>query len=279
MRKSPITSILISSIAILALSACGSSKDKKAQPQFDERTEVEEMYQKATEALKDGRYVESSHLFEEVERQHPYSQLAVKSQLNTAYAAYKDLRYEEAVVSLDRFVELHPGNEDVPYALYLKALCYYEQISDVRRDQEMTLMALNAFDALIKRFPENDYARDAQLKRDLTMDHLAGKEMEAGRYYLTRGKVNAGINRFLVVVRQFDTTTRVPEALHRLVESYLILGIEAQALRIAAVLGHNYPGSEWYDASYKLLDTRQRQQLLENRGWVDKTIEAILKPE
>ena len=272
-------SLTLCSLVILTLTACGSSKEKKDATQFNERKEVEVMYDEATEALKEGRYVTASHLFEEVERQHPYSQLAVKSQLNTAYAAYKDLRYEQAIVALERFVELHPGNDDVPYALYLKALCYYEQISDVRRDQEMTLLALNAFDALIKRFPDNSYARDAELKRDLTMDHLAGKEMEVGRYYLTRGQVNAGINRFLVVVRQFDTTTHVPEALHRLIESYLILGLEAQALRIAAVLGHNYPGSEWYDASYKLLNPAQRQKILENRGWVDKTVDAILKPE
>lgn len=273
-------SLILSSIILLTLSACGSSKDKKAEINANnERRDVEVMYQEAATALKEGRYVEASHLFEEVERQHPYSQLAVKSQLNTAYAAYKDLRYSEAVIALDRFVELHPGNDDVPYALYLKALCYYEQISDVRRDQEMTVLALNAFDALIRRFPANDYARDAGLKRDLTLDHLAGKEMEVGRYYLTRGQVNAGINRFLVVVRQFDTTTHVPEALHRLVESYLTLGLEAQALRIAAVLGHNYPGSKWYDASYKILNPAQRQKIIDSRGWVDKTIEAILKPE
>ncbi|MGB1077183.1 MAG: outer membrane protein assembly factor BamD [Bdellovibrionales bacterium] len=271
-------SLLLSSLIILSLTACGSS-DKKDLTQMSERKEVEVLYDQATTALKEGRYIEASHLFQEVERQHPYSQLAVKSQLNTAYAAYKDLRYDEAIIALDRFVELHPGNEDVPYALYLKALCYYEQISDVRRDQEMTTLALNAFDALIKRFPENDYARDGELKRDLTMDHLAGKEMEVGRYYLTRGQINAGINRFLVVVRQFDTTTHVPEALHRLIESYLILGLEAQALRIAAVLGHNYPGSEWYEASYKLLNPAQRQRLIDSRGFFDKTIEAILKPE
>ncbi len=272
----------LSAFAILSLSACSSSdKDTtlKDASQFDERREVEVLYEEAATAMKDGRYIEASHLFQEVERQYPYSQLAVKSQLNTAYAAYKNLNYDEAVISLDRFVELHPGNEDVPYALYLKALSYYEQISDVRRDQEITLLALNAFDALIKRHPESDYARDGTLKRDLTLDHLAGKEMEVGRYYLTRGKVNAGINRFLVVIRQFDTTTHAPEALHRLIESYLILGLEEQALRIAAVLGHNYPGSEWYDASYKLLSPEQRQKILDNRGWVDKTIEAILKPE
>ena len=233
----------LSTVVLLTLTACGSSKDIKDTSKFDERREVDVLYDDAAGALKDGRYVEASHLFREVERQYPYSQLAVKSQLNTAYAAYKDLRYDEAIIALDRFVELHPGNDDVPYALYLKSLSYYEQISDVRRDQEMTLLALNSFDALIKRHPDSSYARDATLKRDLTLDHLAGKEMEIGRYYLTRGKVNASINRFLIVVRQFDTTTHVPEALHRLIEAYLTLGLEGQALRIAAVLGHNYPGS------------------------------------
>lgn len=267
-------------ILTLTLVGCASGKkDKDGSLQLGEKREVEVLYDEATKALEEARYIEAGHLFEEVERQYPYSQLAVKSQLNTAYAAYKDLRYDEAVIALDRFVELHPGHQDVPYALYLKALSYYEQISDVRRDQDITLLALGSFDALIKRHPESDYARDAGLKRDLTMDHLAGKEMEVGRYYLTRGNINAGINRFLVVVRQFDTTTHVPEALHRLIESYLILGLEGQALRIAAVLGHNYPGSKWYDASYKLLNPAQRQKLIDSRGFVDKTIEAILKPE
>jgi outer membrane protein assembly factor BamD len=269
----------LTAILALTLIGCSSGKKEKDVTQFDERRDVKVMYDDAARALEEGRYIEAGHLFQEVERQHPYSQLAVKSQLNTAYAAYKDLRYDEAVIALDRFVELHPGHDDVPYSLYLKSLSYYEQISDVSRDQDITVLALNAFDALIKRHPDSSYARDAELKRDLTMDHLAGKEMEVGRYYLTRGKVNAGINRFLVVVRQFDTTTHAPEALHRLVESYLILGLEGQALRIAGVLGHNYPGSDWYEASYKLLNPAQRQKLIDSRGFVDKTIEAILKPE
>jgi outer membrane protein assembly factor BamD len=188
------------------------------------------------------------------------------------------MRYDEAILDIDRFVELHPGYKDVDYALYLKALCYYDQITDVARDQEMTERALAALETLTRRFPDSKYARDAQLKLDLTRDHLAGKEMEIGRYYLHRDEINAAINRFLTVVRDYQTTTHVPEALHRLVESYMTLGLKDQATRIAAVLGYNYPGSKWYAASYKLLDDRQRKQLLENRGFVDRTVDSLFKP-
>lgn len=252
------------------LAACSSTDD---DVQVEEP--VDTLYTKARVAMENENYVEATKYFEEVERQHPYSQWSTKSQLMGAYASYLDQRYDEAIMALDRFIELHPGNEDIDYAHYLKALSYYEQISDVRRDQAMTEQALRALETLIRLFPDSRYTRDAVLKRDLTYDHLAGKEMEIGRYYLGRGHINAAINRFLVVVKDYETTSHTPEALHRLVEAYLTLGVQEEALRVAAVLGYNYPGSPWYERSYKLLDEDGRQELLESRTTFEKTIESL----
>ena len=267
--------ILLMVLSGFALSGCSTSE---AVPET-EGAPVEELYSKAAAAMDDENYQQATVLFEEVERQHPYSQWATRAELMAAYASYKDLRYDEAILALDRFIELHPGNKDIDYALYLKALSFYEQISDIARDQAMTQEALDSFDVLIRRFPESRYSRDAILKRDLTTDHLAGKEMEIGRYYLNRGEINAAINRFRTVIKDFQTTTHVPEALHRLVECYLTLGLRGEATRVAAVLGHNYPGNKWYEDSYKLMDREQRLVLMEERNWLDKTVDSLFKPE
>jgi outer membrane protein assembly factor BamD len=215
---------------------------------------VEDLYNEAADELQTENYEKAALLFDEVERQHPYSQWATKAQLLAAFSHYQKGNYDEAVIALDRFIQLHPGNRDIAYAYYLKAVCYYEQISDVGRDQKMTEFALQALQDVSARFPESRYARDAKLKIDLTRDHLAGKEMEIGRYYQKRGHYLAAINRFRTVVEQFQTTTHVPEALHRLTESYLALGVYDEAKTAAAVLGHNFPGSSWYLDSYALLE-------------------------
>lgn len=267
---------LVSSLAVLALTGCASGK--KEEKLMPERPAAD-LFNNATKAVEDGQYAKANQLFDEVERQHPYSDYATQAQIKSAEASYQALRYDDAIIALDRFIELHPGHQNIDYAYYLKAMCYYEQMTDVRRDQEMTKEALDALDTLVSRFPDSKYARDGQLKRDLALDHLAGKEMEIGRYYLTRNEVNAAINRFLVVVKEYQTTTHVPEALHRLVESYTILGLKDEATRVAAVLGYNYPGSKWYKDSYDLLDPAQRARLKDERGWVDRTVESILKPD
>ncbi len=267
---------LLSAFVLTALAACSSDGKKKDQPEIQP---ADILYKKAAKAMKDEDYATAAGLFDELERQHPYSDLSTKAQLMSAYASYLDQRYDEAVVALDRYIELHPGAPDIDYAYYLKALSYYEQISDVRRDQEMTLKALRALNTLIKRFPESEYRRDAELKRDLVLDHLAGKEMEIGRYYLTRGYINAAINRFRSVIVNFQTTSHVPEALHRLVEAYVTLGLDNEATQVAAVLGHNYPGSKWYERSYALLDPQQRKKIKDDRGLIDRTIESLLKPD
>jgi outer membrane protein assembly factor BamD len=265
-------------LTVLAvLPACSGDGDADQKAQVEKP--VEELYNGAAKALDDKNYDEATRLFEEVERQHPYSQWATKAQLMAAYSAYEGDNYDDAILALDRFIELHPGSEDIDYAYYLKALSYYEQISDVVRDQGMTRDALEAFNTLVQRFPDSKYARDAKLKMDLTYDHLAGKEMEIGRYYLNRGEVNAAINRFRTVVKDYQTTTHVPEALHRLVEAYLSLGLHTEAARIAAVLGHNYPGSKWYEDTYKIVDPQLRQQVMEDRSFVDKTVDSLFRAD
>lgn len=266
---------------VAGVTACSSSSPDEFSEGTDAVEQVESaqsIYDDAQTALDKKNYRQAISKFQEVERLHPYSKWATKAQMMAAYTAYEQDSYEEAILALDRFVRLHPGNEDVDYALYLKAMSYYQQISDVSRDQEITKQALKSFNALVKRFPNSEYTRDAKLKRDLTMDHLAGKEMEVGRYYLNRNEVNAAINRFRAVVTNFQTTTHIPEALHRLVESYLILGLKAEARQVAAVLGHNYPGSKWYEDSYKILDEKSRQQILDDRSFVDKTVDTLFKP-
>ena len=215
---------------------------------------VEELYNEAQDLLENGEPRQAGLAFEEVERQHPYSQWATRAQLMSAYAFYEANNYDEAIAAAERFVELHPGHEDVPYAYYLIGISYYEQISDVGRDQKMTERALEAFDELVRRFPDSRYARDGELKADLARDHLAGKEMSIGRYYLRRGQYLAAINRFRNVVERYQTTTHVPEALHRLTESYLALGLQQEAQKNAAVLGYNFPSSVWYQDSYALLN-------------------------
>jgi outer membrane protein assembly factor BamD len=264
--------------ALIPLSACSSSSDEASTSLQVEET-ADTLYNRAAKALDEGNYVAATRDFEEVERQHPYSKWAKQAQLMAAYASYEDQRYDEAIMSLDRFIELHPGSEDIDYAHYLKALSFYEQISDVARDQAMTAQAMTALETLIRRFPDSKYTRDAVLKRDLALDHLAGKEMEIGRYYLNRNHVNASINRFRTVIKKYETTTHTAEALHRLVEAYLTLGLTNEATQIAAVLGYNYPGSTWYERSFKLLTPEERKKILDERGFVDRTVESIFKPD
>ncbi len=218
---------------------------------------VEDLYNSGIDLMQEGKYRSSTEKFDEVERQHPYSAWATKAQLMAAYSYYQGNRYDQAIVALDRFIQLHPANKDVSYAYYLKALSYYEQISDIERDQKITQLALTSFKALIKRFPNSKYSRDANLKLDLTYDHLAGKEMEIGRYYHKKKQYLAAINRFNNVVKKYQTTTHIPEALHRLAEGYYALGLLEAAEKSASVLGHNYPSSEWYINSYEMIKNKK----------------------
>ncbi len=211
----------------------------------------EQLYNNGIDALNRKQYGTAVQQFDDVEQNYPYSTWAVSAQLMHGYAEYLQNHYTEAIGALDRYIQLHPGSKNVSYAYYLRALCYYEQIADIQRDQHGTEVAMAALQDVVNRFPDSAYARDARLKIDLCRDHLAGKEMEIGRWYEGQKLYAAAIGRFQRVVDDYQTTNHTPEALHRLTEIYLLLGMTDQAKRTAAVLGHNYPGSPWYEDSYK----------------------------
>ncbi len=244
-------------------------------PEYVERP-VEDIYNVAMNDLLAGRYIEAAKNFDEVERQHPYSIWATKAQIMAAFANYQSNRYDEAILAAQRFIELHPGHRDAPYAYYLIALSYYEQITDVRRDQKNTKLALDALQEVVRRFPDSEYARDASLKIDLTRDHLAGKEMDIGRYYLKRGNYIGAVNRFRTVLEKYQTTSQVPEALLRLTEVYLELGVTEEAQTAAAVLGYNYPGSQWYQDSYALLTGKRLEPKEYEGSWISRWWKKIL---
>lgn len=249
--KTPADSARIALFALaLALAGCSGTSDKDKLPP---EQPVDELYNKASDLLDKGDYPGAAKQFEEVERQHPYSQWATRAQLMEAYADYQGLEYDAAVTTLEQFIQLHPGNADAAYAYYLRALCYYERIADVTRDQTTAHDALKALDDVISRYPNTTYAKDAVLKTALINDHLAGAEMEVGRWYLKQKLYIAAMGRFKTVVDKYQTTSHVPEALERLVECYVSLGMLGEAKSTGAVLSYNFPGSDWYQDAYSLL--------------------------
>jgi len=254
-------------LCALLLAACGGPKEVYVE------TPVETLYNRAMDAVENGEFEKAAKQFDEVDRQHPYSVWATKAQLMSAYALYEAGKYDESIVAADRFIQLHPGHRDVAYAYYLKALDYYVQIADVARDQRATELAMASLSEVVRRFPDSRYGRDAKLKIDLARDHLAGKEMEIGRYYERQGYYLAAINRFRRVVDQYQTTTHVPEALQRLTECYLSLGLKDEAKKTAAVLGYNYPGSDWYGSAYDLMTGKMTAA--EQRGWFGEVVDWV----
>lgn len=238
-------------LAGLAAGACASNA-RQEELAYVERP-VETIYSEATESLDRRNWDLAAQQFAEVQRQHPYSVWAQRSMLMASYAYYRSRDYDKAVSSAQEYIALHPGAEDAPYAYYLVAVSHFDQIIDVGREQARSELALAALKEVTARFPESEYARDAELKTDMVRDQLAGKEMEIGRYYLKRNEHLAAINRFKTVIKTYDTTTHTPEALHRLVEAYLSIGLVGQAQAAAAVLGYNYPGSQWYADTYELM--------------------------
>ncbi len=249
-------------LLLLPLAACGglqawdgrqTSIGAQGRAATGTDTSAEALYAAGMERLERQEYARAVEAFDLVEREHPYSAFATNAKLMAAYAEYMRNRYTEALGALDRFIQLHPAHRDIAYAYYLRALSLYEQINDVQRDQRATEQAMAALQDVANRFPNTPYARDARLKIDLARDHLAGREMEVGRFYQGRRLWAAAIGRYRRVVEEFQTTNHVPEALHRLTEIYLAIGLTDEARRTASVLGHNYPGSPWYQDSYALL--------------------------
>jgi outer membrane protein assembly factor BamD len=253
----------------LAVAACGGTT-KQA---YIEKP-VDDLYNKAMDDMAGQNYADASKTFDEVESQHPYSVWATKAQLMAAYALYQGGDYNRAIITADRFIQLHPGNRDTPYAYYLKAICYYIQITDVGRDQKITQQAMAALQEVMRRYPNSKYARDAKLKYDFTRDHLAAKEMSIGRYYLHRNQYLAAMNRFKRVIDDYQTTTDVPEALERLIECDLALGLTEEAKKNAAVLGYNYPGSHWYADGYALV-TNGASPGAPKGGWFSRTLGKV----
>lgn len=243
--------------ATLALGACA-GKEEKPRLAYQERP-VELLYATGAYRLDQRRWSEAVQYFQEVERQHPYSEWSRRSILMTAYAHYQANQYPDAIQDAERFIQLYPGNQSVVYAYYLKSVCYFEQIVDVNRDQAATEQALASLREVVQRFPRSEYAADARLKIDMVNDQLAGKEMTIGRWYLNQGQTLAAIGRFKTVIDRYQTTSHTPEALYRLVEAYATLGLMGEATANGAVLGHNFPGDPWYADAYKLLTDKGLQ--------------------
>ena len=267
----------------LALSGCsifGGKDDEtnnanKDAAQYKERT-VEQIYADGWRAISQKNWDLCAAQFNEVDRQHPYSVWARRAMLISAFCSYQSNNYTAAISTADQYISLHPGSQEVAYAFYLKAISLYEQIVDVGRDQSKTQGALVALQDVVQRFPDTEYARDATLKIDLTQDHLAGKEMEVGRYYLQRGNYIGAINRFRTVIDQYQTTPQIAEALERLTESYYSLGLDSEAQTAAAVLGANYPGTVWYQDSFNILRGRNLTPVADQQSWIYKAFHKML---
>ncbi|MBP0445571.1 outer membrane protein assembly factor BamD [Roseomonas sp. SSH11] len=270
-------------LAPLALGGCGSlnfwdGDSDRLRPRGASYADMEPeaVYAAGLEALRAERYAQAIEMFDAVERDHPYSTWATNARLMSGYAEYSRNRYTEALGQLERFIQLHPAHRDIAYAYYLRALCYYEQIADAERDQQGTETAMAALQEVVNRFPNSSYARDARLKIDLARDHLAGKEMNIGRFYQNRKLYSAAIGRFRRVVESYQTTNHTPEALHRLTEIYLALGLTEEARKTASVLGHNYPGNPWYQDSYALLvEGAPRAESIGRPGLLQRAVDTI----
>lgn len=242
-----------------------------------EQWTAEEIFQRGEYDLERGKADKAAKWFGEVERLYPYSAWAKRALIMQAFAHHKDKEYELSRATAQRFIDIYPADEDAAYAQYLLALSYYDQIDEVGRDQGLTFQALQALRAVIELYPDTEYAKSAILKFDLAFDHLAGKEMEIGRYYLKRKHYSASINRFRIVVEKFQTTTHVAEALHRLVESYLSLGLVEEAQTAGAILGHNFQSTEWYQASYRLLTQAGLEPKPKGDSWLNAIYRQLIQ--
>jgi outer membrane protein assembly factor BamD len=259
---------------IALLAACGSRQQERPLESYT----AEEIYKQGELTLESGaKPKDAIRYFQEVERVYPYSEWSKRALIMTAFSQHKAKEYEEARSTAQRFLDTYPADEDAPYAAYLMALSYYDQIDEVGRDQGLTFQALQSMRTVIEQYPESDYARSAMLKFDLAFDHLAGKEMEIGRYYLKRRNYAAAINRFRTVVQDFQTTTHTAEALHRLVEAYLGLGLDDEAQTAGAILGHNYQSSPFYQDSFNLLKGRGLAPEARGDSWLRTVYRQMIR--
>ncbi len=272
MTRFPFFRLLSLVLIVGGLSACAGDKDKDKLPPEEP---VEKLYNDASSLMDRGEYSDAAKKFAEVERQHPYSQWATRAQIMEAYADYQNLDYDAAIKAINAFIDLHPGNAEIAYAYYLRALCNYERIADVRRDQGFAHDSLKDLQEVISRFPDSPYAKDAVIKTALVNDHLAGADMEVGRWYVGQKLYIAAIARFRNVVEKYQTTSHVPEALERLVECYLALGITDEAKATTAVLGFNFPGSDWYQDAYSLLVKEHLTPESNSESWIGQVWHGV----
>lgn len=238
------------SVCLIGLLVCACAGDDDTIPDQP----VEQLYMKGFNYFKEKDYAESARYFDEIDRQHPYSVWAPRAQIMAAYAFYSENKYDDALLTLDRFIQLHPGNRNIVYAYYLKGLCYYEQISDISREQKMTEEALSAFKEILSRYPNSIYTADINKKLQELEGHLAGKEMSVGRYYLKQREYLPAMNRFQNVLLEHPQTNQTPEAIYRLVACYTALGMNHQALQTAQLLKTHYPSNEWTQKTDKLIN-------------------------
>ena len=259
-------------VAGLALTAAiaGCSKNgaiDRGEVDFENYT-AKQIYERGEYDMEGKNYKQAAKDFAEVERLYPYSELAKRAVIMQAFVNHEGKSYEDSRAAAQRYIDFYPTDKDAAYAQYLLALSYYDQIDEVGRDQKLTFSALQELRKVIENYPDSPYAKSAKLKFDLAFDHLAAKEMEIGRYYLKRQHYAAAINRFRTVVEDFQTTTHTPEALHRLVEAYLSLGLTNEAQTAGAILGHNFRGTQWYQDTYALLRGKGLRPEAKGEGWL-----------
>ena len=277
MARSKISATMMAAV-VASMTLAGCSGKSEAEKQNLDRFTAEQIYKRGEYELENAREPkEAVFYFSEVERLYPYSEWAKRALIMQAYSNHRAKNYEDARGAAQRFIDTYPGDEDAAYAQYLLALSYYDQIDEVGRDQGLTFQELQSLRTVIEQYPDTEYARSSILKFDLAFDHLAAKEMEIGRYYLKRGHYTAGINRFRVVVEEFQTTSQTPEALLRLVESYLALGLTDEAQTAGAILGHNFQSSPFYGDAYRQLRGRGLSAEVRGNSWLTNVYRQMIQ--
>ena len=267
---------LIFALISLLFSSCSDSQNNIGIGVSDDKA-AEEIFNSGERELIRRRYNDAAEKFKEVERLYPYSDWAKRALIMQVYSFHKDKEYENVVSAANRFIEFHPKDKDIPYAYYLIGLSYYDQVLAIGRDQKLTQEALKIFKLIIKEYPDSEYASSSQIKFDFLKNQLASKEMEVGRYYLKRSHYVSAINRFRGIIEDFSTTSQVPEALHRLVEAYLSLGLTDEAQTAGAILGYNYKSNEWYERSFELLRSKGLKPKSFGNSWLSQIYRQVVK--
>ena len=273
--KSNLSNLIFVFIIMLHSNCSGIQTDIENSISEDEA--AEEIFESGEREILRKRYGDAAEKFKEIERIYPYSDWAKRARIMQVYCYHKDQSYENVVSSANRFIEFHPYDKDVPYAYYLIGLSYYDRVLAIGRDQELAKEALKVFNLIKEEYPESEYASNSEIRLNFLRDHLASKEMEVGRYYLKRSHYAPAINRFRGVIEEFSTTSQVPEALHRLVEAYLSLGLFNEAQTAGAILGYNYRSTDWYKRSFELLSSKGLKPKSLGNSWLNQIYRQVVK--